>query len=63
MTAKQSLVLWCVLHQIFTSQPLMDISHANGCLEIEVHHSDAPFMESASRAAVGINSTDAAAVT
>lgn len=41
----------------------MDISHANGCLEIEVHHSDAPFMESASRAAVGINSTDAAAVT
>lgn len=41
----------------------MDISHASGCLEIDVHHSDAPFMESASRAAVGINSADAAAVT
>lgn len=58
--AKQPPVLWCVLYKIFTSQPLMDISHVNGCLETYMHHSDTP-MESASRATVGINSAAAAA--
>lgn len=59
--AKQSLVLWGILYQIFTSQPLMDNSHVNGCLEICMHNSDAPSTTPASRATVGINSAAAAA--